>query len=253
MRRFLWLCGWTLVLLLVLGLPGSASAGDPNQVALVIQFDQDRVETRCIAFEGDTITGQEMLARSGLDVVIDATRGMGITVCRVEGVGCDFPAEHCFCQCMGGGPCAYWNYFYRDPDSEGWVYSPLGAALRKATPGSVEAWVWGDGHTPPADDLTFDALCAVPTPTAPTPTPQLATQMPASPTPIIPEATPTLAPTQAPPQAPAPSSTPAALPPTPAPTPSPRPNATGGLSSYLPFGLVGLAMLIIGAIVWLRR
>jgi hypothetical protein len=85
-----------LLLLGIASLPGSTFAQEPNQAGLIIQFDENRVETRCISFEGDTITGGELLERSGLDVIIDSSRGMGITLCKVEDQGCSFPAEHCF-------------------------------------------------------------------------------------------------------------------------------------------------------------
>jgi hypothetical protein len=252
MRRSYWLFSWALFLALV-SLPKSASAQEPNQAALVVQFDGDRLETRCIAFNGDTVTGDKLLALSGLDVLIDASGGMGVTVCRVEGLGCDFPTEHCFCQCMGGGPCAYWNYFYRDPGSDAWIYSPLGAGLHKVKPGSVEAWVWGDGHTPPSADLTFETVCAVPTAPVPTSTPRLETQASASPTAIIPEATPVLVATQAPTPTPTASFIPTTPPPTLAPIPSPTPATAQNLSSYWPFGLIVLALAVISGVVRFRR
>ncbi|MBN1657404.1 MAG: hypothetical protein JXA93_03330 [Anaerolineae bacterium] len=147
-------------------LPGSAAAQEENRAGLVIQFADGQSETWCVAFEGATISGDELLARSELEILIDPSSGMGITVCRIEGLGCAYPAEHCFCQCMGGESCAYWNYFYRDPGDEAWTYSALGALLREVPPGGMEAWVWGDGQAPPAADLTFDTVCAPPVPTA---------------------------------------------------------------------------------------
>lgn len=254
-RRSLGWCSRLVILLAAMSLPGATLAEGPNQAALVIQFDSDRVETRCLSFDGDTITGQEMLARSGLDVLIDATRGMGITVCRIEGVGCNFPTEHCFCQCMGSGNsgCAYWNYFYRDPGSGSWVYSPLGATLHKARPGSVEAWVWGDGHTPPPADLTFETICAVPTAAIPTPTLQLKTEAPASPTPLTPKAT--LTPTATPTSTATPTTWPTASPPPPTATlpPTSGPHTTPDLASYWPLGLFILVLAIIGAVARLRH
>ena len=107
-------------------------ADEPNQAGLLIDFGDGRVETRCIAFDEEEITGADLLLTySGLDMVIDASSGMGITVCQLEGEGCAYPSEHCFCQCMGGGACAYWNYFYREPGSSEWTYSALGAVLRR--------------------------------------------------------------------------------------------------------------------------
>jgi hypothetical protein len=105
-----------LFLLAALGLPGATFAGEPNQAGLVVQFGDGRVETRCVAFQDEEISGADLLlTHSGFDTVIDASSGMGITVCQIETEGCAYPAEPCFCRCMGGGECAYWNYFYQEP------------------------------------------------------------------------------------------------------------------------------------------
>jgi hypothetical protein len=252
------------------GLPGAATADEPNQAALAILFPEGRTETRCIAFEEDTISGADLLDRSGLNVITDASSGMGITVCRVEGIGCAYPAENCFCQCMTGSGCAYWNYYYRDPGESDWTYSPLGALLREIGSGSVEAWVWGDGHTPPSADLTFESICAPSTP------PPTITSLPPSPSPAAKPVTPPA--TQPPPLAEAPteaSSEVLSAEPSPTPSPSVPPTqaatkapvatvsldtATSGevntdptLFSYWPFGLMLLGLAAIGGIVWLRR
>jgi len=201
-------------------------------------YGDSRQEARCLSLPEGEVSGADLLLLSGLDVVLDTGSNMGITLCQVEGVGCDFPAEPCFCQCMGGAECTYWNYFYRDPGQEAWVYSALGAALRRVSPGSVEAWVWGDGTTPPAEELTFEAICSPSTPTA---------------SPQPPTAAPTLIPTAAPTAvAPSPTLMPSDPPPaTVAPSPAAAPE--GGLSSYWPFGLMLLLLAVISVALWLRR
>jgi hypothetical protein len=240
--------GALLFLLAALALPGTASAGEPSQAGLVVQFDDGRVETRCVAFTEEEITGADLLLTySGFDTVIDASSGMGITVCQIEALGCSYPAQHCFCQCMGGGECAYWNYFYREPGSAEWTYSALGAVLRKVQHGSLEAWVWGDGTTPPAFDGTFESICAEPT-TAPTAEP--------SPTTAPPTTTPTVVltlPAATQPPGPTTAAQPSVTPVTsrPAPTPTPAPSSTQSLLDYWPFGLMVLALLLVG--LWVRR
>jgi hypothetical protein len=150
--------------LAILALP--AEAQEPDRAGLVVQFDETRIETRCLEVAGEGVKGLDLLQASGLEIVADVSGGMGVSICQIEGQGCAFPAQHCFCQCMGGGDCGYWNYFYREPGAGTWTYSPLGAGLRTVRPGAVEAWVWGDGRTPPAADLTFEAICRRPTATA---------------------------------------------------------------------------------------
>jgi cell division septation protein DedD len=238
MQKVTWYAASALLLLSVALLPMRLAAGEPNQAGLVVQFGDGLVETRCIALEEAEISGADLLARSGLDVVIDASSGMGITVCRIQEVGCAHPSEPCFCQCMGGGECAYWNYFYLEPGETEWTYSALGAVLRKVAPGSVEAWVWGDGRTPPADDLLFDAVCTAPSPT-PTQTAQPAAPLPATATATelhtaVPDATVTSAPTVTPVSFEATEAEPV-------------------WRSYWPFGLMVVALIAIGAFTGLRR
>jgi hypothetical protein len=243
MQRIVWLSGLA-VLLAVAVLPALTSAAEPNQAGLVVQFGDGQVETRCISFEEDEISGAELLARSGMEVIMDASGGMGITICQIEDVGCAHPAEPCFCQCMSGAECAYWNYFYRDSTQGEWTYSALGAALRKVKSGSVEAWVWGDGRTPPANELALEAIC---TPPAATPTAMLE---PPTPLPV----TSTIALTGTP----RPSQSPIALPTATAsratftPSPSPTTHTSQNLLSYWPFGIVVLGLALIGALAWLR-
>ena len=247
MRRFL---GGLVFLLAALGLPGATVADEPSQAGLIVEFGDGRVETQCITFEEEEITGADLLlAYSGLDVVVDASSGMGITVCQLESEGCAYPSEPCFCQCMGGGACAYWNYFYREPGSSEWTYSALGAVLRKVRHGSVEAWVWGDGTTPPTFDGTFDSICG-----APTADPTAIVEPTASPEP--PTATPAAAPTEPPSTQPAdkPTATSTTVPqasPTvqASPTQTPGPGATSALASYWPFGLMVLGLVAIGLFV----
>jgi hypothetical protein len=231
------------LLLALLGLPALSSADEPSQVGFIVQFGDERVESRCIAFDGEEISGSELLSLSGVDVVIDASRGMGITVCQIEGEGCAYPSEPCFCQCMGGGDCGYWNYFYRDPGQTEWTYSALGAVLRKAQPGSVEAWVWGDGRIPPASDLTYETVCMPSTPTS-TPTREvLATPLvTASPYPT-PLASPSSVATTVP------SVTVTEF----APSPTPAAGTVQSPTSYWIFGLAMLALAAVGTVIWRRR
>ncbi len=136
-----------------------ASAQDGAQAGLVIVHGDDSVTTQCVAFAEESITGAELLVRSGLDVAMEAS-SMGATICRLDGQGCDYPQESCFCQCEGS-PCVYWSYWRLG--SEGWTYSNLGAGNATVRAGDVDGWRWGEGRidraeSPPA--ITFDEICA---------------------------------------------------------------------------------------------
>lgn len=144
-----------------------ASAETAHHAGLVVVFDTDRIETLCIAFTEETITGEELLARSGLPVVFSGFGGLGAGVCRIDDVGCRDPAD-CFCQCRGAG-CSYWAYYGLEDGV--WHYLPVGSAQRRLHDGDTDAWVWGSGRDRPATGK--------PCPDA-TPTPPRLQQPPAS-------------------------------------------------------------------------
>jgi hypothetical protein len=241
------------VVLIALAYPWVVEADEPNRAALAVDFGGERVETRCITIDGDEVQGAELLILAGLNAVIDTSSGIGTGVCQIDGLGCIPPGEDCFCQCMGGDPCTYWNYYYRDPGQAEWVYSPFGAGIRKVRPGSVEGWVWGDGHMPPAQELTFEAICASPTPQ---PTPSTRPLPPATPTTQVGTAEAdarTVQPTaSAQPQAERPVSSPSSTA-QPTAAPEPLPDGEVDLGNHWLFGVVVLGLVGIAALVRLRR
>ena len=222
------------VVLLTLSLTPVVGAQEPHKVALVLDFGDGRFTTRCIEFSADEISGEEVLNRSGMTVVFEHVPQLGSAVCKIEDVGCDFPAETCFCQCEGV-PCYYWSYWYVENGQ--WVYSGKGTGNRVARDGDMEGWVWGDGNTPPTW-LPFLQVCVPPTET---PTPSLTPTETPIPTDTP---TPTRTFTPAPPTAtPTRTKTPTRTPTrtwTPRPTNTPRPTQTAG-QPYIPTPTSGSA------------
>ena len=161
--------------------------------------------TVCVHFNEPSISGTELLDRAGVSYLAQSS-GIGAAVCKLDGEGCDYPAEDCFCHCKGAD-CAYWAYQHLRAGT--WVYSQLGAAASTIRPGDVDGWAWGKGSLqagaqPPL--LTFEQVCAavaLPPPTAAPPPPTTA-QSP--PTVAPPTEVPAL-PTQAPPPTRAPAAT----------------------------------------------
>ena len=135
----------------------TGQAQEPHRAGLVVRFPDGRVETVCVEFSEDKITGGDLLNRSGLTVLFDFSTGLGAKVCKIGETGCDYPREDCWCQCQGS-PCNYWNYWQLRNGN--WVYSPLGASIRHLVDGEVDGWVWGDGQTPPPL-LSLDDICQV--------------------------------------------------------------------------------------------
>jgi len=123
-----------------------SQAQAPNRASLIVVFSPDDVFGTCVGFSEPEISGIELLNRSGFTVLSQQVAGMGVTVCKIEETGCDFPGEACFCQCLGA-PCNYWSYWTYQNGA--WVYSGRGATRRMVQPGEIDAWVWGDGETEP--------------------------------------------------------------------------------------------------------
>ena len=195
---------------------GQAQDTPPNRAALVIRHGDGRVVTACVQFREPSINGIELLDRAGVSYLAQSG-GTGAAVCQLDGEGCNYPAEDCFCHCKGAD-CFYWAY-QRLIDGT-WRYSSLGAKSTTVRPGDVDGWAWGSGSVqagaqPPA--LSFEQVCTQAVLTPPTE----ATPPPA-PTEVAPPPAPP-APTEVAP--PPPSPTPAVRA-TRAPAPSPRPRPT---------------------------
>jgi hypothetical protein len=149
-----------MLLLAVVALPFAtlARAQDgENRAALVIRYEDGSVETKCVAFSEPQITGEELLQRSGLTVVMDYNALTGGAVCSIKGLGCS--VQDCFCRCQGAD-CQYWAYYHWGDG--GWQYSQLGATSHQVQNGSLEGWSWGPGNfssgtEPPV--IRFEEIC----------------------------------------------------------------------------------------------
>lgn len=122
---------------------------------VIVQFDGSDTAIRPIQFSG-SISGVTALELSGFDVVMEGSPD-GVTVCSIEGVGCDYPAESCFCQCTGEGPCRYWGYSAWDGQAwQSYQSGPSPSVIDQS--GAVEGWRWGEAgpnYEPP--NLTIPA------------------------------------------------------------------------------------------------
>ena len=74
---------WGLVVLLIGAIVGvgATSGQEPNHASLVVVYPDGRVETLCVEFDEETISGAELLRRSGLSVVF---AGSGIVTKAVR-------------------------------------------------------------------------------------------------------------------------------------------------------------------------
>lgn len=174
-----------------------------NRAGLVVLFSDGSLRTSCVAFENESITSLELLQRSGVEVVAQASGG-NAAVCKIGADGCDYPAEPCFCKFGAGQTGQYWAFWRLVGDT--WQYSNTGAGARRISNGEVDGWAWGTGNVqsgalPPV--VPFEQVCpvaaAAPEPTALPPT-------------TAPTAVPTVQPTLRPTPRPQPSAAPAIQP-----------------------------------------
>lgn len=136
----------------------AARAQGVHRAGLVVQLSATDVRRFCVEFTEESISGLELLQRSGLPVVY-SVQSLGAFVCRVAGTGC--VARRCACRCPStGGPCTFWGYYRLR--SGRWLFSATGASATPVRDGDVEGWRWGEHRqgTLPPGGATLDGICA---------------------------------------------------------------------------------------------
>lgn len=148
--------------------PRASNAGPSvHRAGVVVVHADGTIRKACVRFPETEISGEELLRRAGMRVTVDATNPMGALVCSIDGRGCNFPSQPCFCSCAELGACAYWAYFTQDKAGE-WTYAPQGASARAVRDGDLDGWVWlkATGPAAPAQSplpkTSVDQICASP-------------------------------------------------------------------------------------------
>jgi hypothetical protein len=174
------------ILCILAGASVAHAQGGDHRAGLVIRYGDGSVGTQCVSFNEPSLTGEELLQRSGLAVTLDYNAGLGGAICSINNQGCAFPVKDCFCKCTGL-TCEYWAYYHW---TGAWQYSQVGASAYQVTDGALEGWSWGAGNfssgvEPPP--LTFADVCPTPatatattTPTATATAPPTSTVVPQS-------------------------------------------------------------------------
>lgn len=138
------------------GVPGtSAQEGARNGAGLVVRHGDGTLIYAYVEFDEETISGEELLLRSGLDFVVAPYGGLGTGICAINGEGC--PADDCYCESYSS-PAYYWNYYARS--GEGWAVQLRGPTSRQLADGDIDGWSWtaGDHGLPP---VTIDEIAAI--------------------------------------------------------------------------------------------
>jgi hypothetical protein len=142
------------------------SARADGEAGVVID-ENGQVRTYCVAFEGDSISGDDLLQAAGINYE-DLGTSAGAVLCAIEDTGCFDASSYntCWCECQAGGSdCVYWAFFTRDHGA-GWVYSARAFDRVDASDGDLHAWKWGRGGPSsaprPSDAITFESVCGHP-------------------------------------------------------------------------------------------
>ena len=107
----------------------------------------------CVFFDEPTISGLDLLDRSGATYVAEKS-ALGSAICKLDGQGCGYPSEDCFCEYPN-----FWGYWVRDPDVSMWEFASTGAADHDVRDGSVDGWSWGKDGKPAPPKVAFDEVC----------------------------------------------------------------------------------------------
>jgi hypothetical protein len=154
---------WSLLITAVLwgaAWPGAAvttgTARAVNVAGLVIDYGDGRTTFAVIPFVEDSLSGSELLHRSGLDLLTVDFGGMGEGVCQIEEIGCDVsPCRARLCQ-TGDPDSPFWHYAQESGEGT-WEFAPLGASSSRVSNGTVDGWFWR-GDDPPQPAVSLDEI-----------------------------------------------------------------------------------------------
>ncbi len=129
---------------LLLGSTASAAAQDGaaiRRAGLVVRHGDGRLTYAFVPFREETISGIDLLRRSGIEHVTIPFGGLGEGVGALEGEGC--PTGECRRRvCQGTGPNApYWRFFHQVAPGN-WQPLALGASATTVRDGDVFGWSW---------------------------------------------------------------------------------------------------------------
>ncbi|MBN2327349.1 MAG: hypothetical protein JXR73_09345 [Candidatus Omnitrophica bacterium] len=136
---------------LVLGLYLGASTGwTANKAGVVIQNSTGEVITRCVEFEEEFVTVEDLLAQSGFAMITEDT-AWGAQLHYLHDDGVPFGVTHS----QGW----FWNFFLREDDQ--WISAPVGISSATAVDGSLFGFgfgAWGEVELP---QRTYADVCEV--------------------------------------------------------------------------------------------
>jgi len=132
------------------------AAGEINVAGIAIDYGDDQVTYGIVPFAEDSLSGIELLERSGVALLTVEFGGLGTAVCVIEETGCDLGA--CRARlCQTGDPDSpFWQYLRRTGDGA-WQSAPLGPSSSTVEDGDVDGWFW-TGQAPDGEAVTLESI-----------------------------------------------------------------------------------------------
>jgi hypothetical protein len=135
-------------------LSGVVCAGSgPHHAALVVEHADGRLVTRCVAFSAAQITGEQLLARSGIEYATVGFGGFGDAVCQIDGEPASFPAS-CWTSTS-----PYWIFFVARAGGT-WSSSSLGVTSQVLRDGDAAGFRYESQSGPPLAPAPATGVCA---------------------------------------------------------------------------------------------
>lgn len=143
--------------------PTCVNAEALHHAAVVIEHSDGSVITRCVGFDVDSVTGEDLLTSSGIEWEQPGDYGgMGAEVCQIDNEPATYPAG-CWTSTS-----RYWA-FYAATDGGGWQYSRgEGASSRRFRDGDAAGFHYQPQGPMDLYPPSFEGVCVA---SAPSPTP----------------------------------------------------------------------------------
>ncbi len=117
---------------------------------LVIDHSDGSRTVRSVQFFGETVTGYQLLQKSGLDYIA-SEQSWGVAICSIDGEG--MPSDDCFNDPEG----RYWGLNILD-ETDTWISSPVGASDTIVYEGDVHGYLYGVWGTVQPSIMREEAL-----------------------------------------------------------------------------------------------
>jgi hypothetical protein len=143
------------------------AASGPHHVALVVQHGDGSTRVECVAFGGASLTGEQVLANSGIEYETVSFGGLSKAVCQVDGEPSSFPPE-CWT-----GQSDFWALFVARAGGL-WAAASVGVSSLVLHDGDSEGLRYEPQAQPVAPTIYGHCPAATPTPkptAKPTPKP----------------------------------------------------------------------------------